>query len=87
MLPIDWTTLVLQFGAFVVILACAIAESRGVTTQRESQLSIIGLWVSRVLLPVTSHRDRFVVSAFVLAAEVGGNGYGHRLTCPSLHTT
>jgi Dolichyl-phosphate-mannose-protein mannosyltransferase len=70
MLPIDWTTLGLQFGAFVVILVCAIAESRGVTTQRESQLSIIGLWVSRVLLPMTNHRERFVASAFVLAAAV-----------------
>jgi hypothetical protein len=69
-LPIDWSTLGLQLGAFVVILACAIAGSRGITTQRESQLSIVGLWVSRVLLPMTSHRERFVVSAFVLAAGI-----------------
>jgi hypothetical protein len=44
------------------------AASRGVTIPRESQLSIIGFWVSRVLLPMTSHRERVVVSAFVLAA-------------------
>jgi Dolichyl-phosphate-mannose-protein mannosyltransferase len=69
-LSIDWSTLGLQLGAFVVILAYAIAGSRGVTTQRESQLSIIGLWVSRILLPVTSHREWFLVSAFVLAAGI-----------------
>jgi hypothetical protein len=69
-LPIDWSTLGLQLMAFFAILACAIAGSRGVTTQRESQLSMIGLWVSRLLLPITAQGERFVVFAFVLTAGV-----------------
>lgn len=68
MLPIDWSTLGLQLVAFFVILACTIAGSRGVTTQGESQLSMIGLWGSRLLLLVTGQGERFVVSAFVLTA-------------------
>ena len=70
MLPIHWSTLGLQLMAFFAILACAIAGSRGVTTQRESQLGMIGLRVSRLLRPVTGRGERFVVSAFVLTAGV-----------------
>jgi hypothetical protein len=68
-LPIDWSTLWLQLVAFCAILACALAGSRGVATRRESQLSMIGLWVRR-LLPITKHGGRFVISALVLTAGV-----------------
>jgi hypothetical protein len=69
-LPIDWSTLGLQLGAFFAILTYAIAGARGVTTQRASQLSMIGLWVSRFSLPMTRRGERFVISAFVLTAGV-----------------
>jgi hypothetical protein len=69
-LPIDWSTLGLQLGAFLAILACAIAGCRGVPTRRETQLSMFGRWVSRLLLPQTGRGERFVVSALVVTAGV-----------------
>jgi Dolichyl-phosphate-mannose-protein mannosyltransferase len=69
-LPVDWSTLGLQLGAFFAIFACAIAGSRGGHNQAGSRLRRIGLWVSRLLLPLGGQGGRFIGWACVLTTGV-----------------
>jgi hypothetical protein len=69
-LPIDWQTLELQLGAFLVILGGVIVGYRRVIPREKDWLSRVGFWVSRVTSCLTGKSDWFIVALLVSTAGV-----------------
>jgi Dolichyl-phosphate-mannose-protein mannosyltransferase len=70
MLPIDWSTLELQLGAFLMILGGTIAGYGRIMPGGKNWLSAVGLWGSRIASCLTGQNHGFIVGLFVFTAGV-----------------